>query len=238
MLRVRLTKILDKIPNCEVFADIGTDHGYIPVEAIKKNRCKKAIASDISKGSLEKAINEINKNSLSSLVDARLGSGLKVLKEDEVDVFVIAGMGGILIKNILKDDYKNVFKEKNPLMIFQPVQFPEILREYLIKNNFEIIDEDMVEDDEIIYSIILSKKKSNSTEEKWDDMDFEFGKINIENKHPLFLRLLDKKINSQEKIIHKLKGLDKERIKERLDEVNNLLQKYKELKNNVTFRNS
>lgn len=123
-------------------------------------------------------------------------------------------------------------------MIFQPVQFPEILREYLIKNNFEIIDEDMVEDDEIIYSIILSKKKSNSTEEKWDDMDFEFGKINIENKHPLFLRLLDKKINSQEKIIHKLKGLDKERIKERLDEVNNLLQKYKELKNNVTFRNS
>jgi len=230
MLSARLSKILEKIPSCDILADIGTDHGYIPLEAIKSNKCKKAIASDVSKGSLEKAINQVNLSNLNLVIDTRLGSGLKVLKEDETDVLIIAGMGGILIKEILKDDYDKKFKVKTPTMIFQPVQFPESLRKYLIENNFEIIDEDLVEDDKIIYNIIISKKGLGEKTDTWNDMDFEFGKINIEKKHPLLLKLLDRKINEQEKIIQKLKDAEGENISSRLEEVETLLYKFKELR--------
>ena len=58
----RLETILKLIPNGEVLADIGTDHGYIPTYAVKNNIVKKAIAADISKGSLEKAVIEIKNN--------------------------------------------------------------------------------------------------------------------------------------------------------------------------------
>ena len=59
MISKRLETILKLIPNGEVLADIGTDHGYIPTYAVKNNIVKKAIAADISKGSLEKAVIEI-----------------------------------------------------------------------------------------------------------------------------------------------------------------------------------
>lgn len=230
MLSGRLSKILEKIPSCDIIADIGTDHGYIPLEAIKSNKCNKAIASDVSKGSLEKAINQVNISKLNQVIDTRLGSGLKILKEDEADVVIIAGMGGILIEEILKEDYHKKFKVKNPTMIFQPVQFPERLRKYLIENSFEIIDEDLVEDDKIIYNIIVSKKRLAEKVNNWDEMDFEFGKINIEKKHPLLLKLIDRKINEQEKIIHRLKNAEGENISSRLEEVETLLYKFKELR--------
>ena len=78
-------------------ADIGTDHGYIPVYLLNKGHVDFAILADVNKGPLENARSEVRHNNLTDKVDLRLGSGIEVLNENEVDEVIIAGMGLSLI---------------------------------------------------------------------------------------------------------------------------------------------
>ena len=54
-LSKRLSTILEMLEPCEVLADIGTDHGFIPIEAVRRGLCRRAIASDVGRGPLERA---------------------------------------------------------------------------------------------------------------------------------------------------------------------------------------
>ena len=93
----RLLKIANLVTKGKKIADIGTDHGYIPVYLLNKGYIDFAILADVNKGPLENAKSEVIHNNLTDKVDLRLGSGIEVLNENEVDEVIIAGMGGILI---------------------------------------------------------------------------------------------------------------------------------------------
>ena len=205
MISKRLETILKLIPNGEVLADIGTDHGYIPTYAVKNNIVKKAIAADISKGSLEKAVIEIKNNNLQTKIETRLGSGLEVLEVDEADVVVIAGMGGILISEILNESYHKKYKAKHPILIFQPVQFSEKLRQYLYKNNFDILDEELIEDEGKFYHIIVSRYSLEMVLKTIDPPFDEIGNINYRKANEVLFKLLQSKINTNKAIIDKIK---------------------------------
>ncbi|MGL5244669.1 MAG: class I SAM-dependent methyltransferase, partial [Sarcina sp.] len=144
-LSLRLKTIASYVDNCECIADIGTDHGYIPIYLVKKGVCNKAIASDINKGPIEKAKLNVAFEGLSDKVKCLLGGGLKPLKKGEVNGVILAGMGGNLTRDILVDDIEKV--KLYEFLILQPAQNPEVLREYLYENKFEIIDEDLIKDD-------------------------------------------------------------------------------------------
>ena len=79
-LSKRLMKIASYVNYCEAIADIGTDHGYIPIYLVKNNKCNSAIASDINKGPIEKASTNIRFEGLSEKIKCLLGGGLKPLK--------------------------------------------------------------------------------------------------------------------------------------------------------------
>ena len=98
----RLLKIASLVDKDKRLADIGTDHGYIPVYLLNKNTIQYAILGDVNKGPLDNAKKEVMRNNLIDKVDLRLGSGIEVLKPNEVDEIIIAGMGGMLINDILK----------------------------------------------------------------------------------------------------------------------------------------
>lgn len=233
MISKRLRKILDMIPQSEVLADIGTDHGYIPVEAVKRKIVKKAIASDISKGSLSKAISEIAKNGLENDIYARLGSGLEVLNTDEADTVVIAGMGGILICEILKNEYHEKFRSDHPLLILQPVQFPEKLREYLYKSGFEICAEELIEDEGKIYHIIVSRYVDSKPQIK-EEIVYELGEINIKQNSELLQILIDKKIKKNIGILESLEKAENEDTSQKKHELSSQIKIYEELKKNAS----
>ena len=98
----RLLKIASLVSENKRVADIGTDHGYIPVYLLNKGIIDFAILADVNKGPLENARSEVKINKLEDKVDLRLGSGIEVLKKGEVDEVIIAGMGGILISELLE----------------------------------------------------------------------------------------------------------------------------------------
>ena len=107
-LSPRLAVISKHITRHQTKADIGCDHGLLSVYMILKGLVPKAIAMDLRPAPLEKARACIKKYQLEGQIDIRLSDGLKSLKPSEAETAVIAGMGGILIKDIL-DREENVF---------------------------------------------------------------------------------------------------------------------------------
>lgn len=150
-LMPRLQKIYDIAIPCETVADIGTDHAYIPLCLYLNGKCKRAIASDVGKGPLERAKSTLNEYGADNIF-LRLGSGLSTLSPKEAEVIIIAGMGGILIGEILNAS-ENIAKTAKQLVLQPMTAVPE-LREYLINHGYKIEKEYLVREDEKIYTII------------------------------------------------------------------------------------
>lgn len=197
----RLLKIASLVDKNKRLADIGTDHGYIPVYLLNKGKIDFAILADINKGPLENARSEVRRNKLENKVDLRLGSGIEVLKKGEVDEVIIAGMGGILIGELLEAN-KEVAHSVEKL-ILQPMQAQEELRSYLLNNGYEIIDECLEKEDFRLYEIIVAKYTGNNTSVE-DEIYYEVGKKLIENKDELLVEFIENKIKKYNNIIEKL----------------------------------
>lgn len=158
MISKRLNKISSHIKGKRM-ADIGTDHGLVPIFLIENKIVDYAIAADISKPSLQKAIDLAKEKNIE--LDARLGDGLEVLNpEDGIETVVIAGMGGVLIGEILSASEIS----KNVRLILQPMQGARELRKYLFENGYEIIDEDVVFEDDRYFEIIVAEYDGNIRE--------------------------------------------------------------------------
>ena len=151
-LSERLMSIIKLISNVETLADIGTDHGYIPIYAIKNYLCVKVIASDINKGPLAKAKSNIEKEGLYSSIELRLGAGLTVLKDNEANAAVISGMGGDLTRDIIESNIE-IFKSMEYIIV-QPAQNVDVFRNYIFKKGFNILDENICLDDNKFYETI------------------------------------------------------------------------------------
>lgn len=193
----RLTWILNKMDKCNVIMDVGTDHGYIPIELIKRNIADKVIASDINKDPLKKAKINISLEGLSNKIDLRLGGGLEPLKDKEAQGILIAGMGGNLIRDILENDMSKV---KNiDYLILQPAQNPEVLREYLYTGNYEVIDEDICLDEGKYYELFKVRYKENSST-KLEDIFYEVSPLLLNKKSEVFKEYLEEKIEKYKKV--------------------------------------
>lgn len=223
-LSMRLSAIRDMVPKGSVVADIGTDHGYIPVSLIENNISKKVIGTDVSRGSLDKIIALVKSLDLESKIETRLGNGLDVLKPYEVDSLIIAGMGGILIKDILERN-KDIVQSINNF-IFQPMVGAKELRQYLIGNNFKILDENLVLEEGKYYEIIFARREKSYIEK---DIYYDISKILLEKKHPLLGSFIQYKIDKLEKIINDIKLVGTERSREKHRKLERLLKDYKEV---------
>ncbi|KEH97489.1 tRNA (adenine(22)-N(1))-methyltransferase [Clostridium botulinum] len=223
-ISLRLKTIGSLVDKCEKICDIGTDHAYLPIYLIEKNICNNAIASDINKGPVEKAKSNIKKQGLSDKITCRLGGGLKTIKPNEVDVAIIAGMGGNLIRDIIEES-KDVFKRLD-YCILQPVQNPDILRKYIYESGYDILDEELCIDEGKYYEII--KIKYNNKCEKVEDVYYEVGKKLIDKKHPLIKDYINFKIDKYKNIVKYIKD-DTELASIRKSELNNNIIKLEEL---------
>lgn len=151
----RLNMIISHIDAKRV-ADIGTDHAYIPVQLALGGAVDKVIATDLNKGPLDAARANIDANGCESVVECRLGGGLSPIAAGECDTIVIAGMGGELISEILKEG-ESVAKTADRLLL-QPMNSQDTLRRFLLENGYEIIEEDLTVEVFKVYNLIIAQK--------------------------------------------------------------------------------
>ena len=226
-LSKRLMKIASYVNYCEAIADIGTDHGYIPIYLVKNNKCNSAIASDINKGPIEKASTNIRFEGLSEKITCLLGGGLKPLKVGEVNGVIIAGMGGNLIRDIILEDIEKV--KLYDFLILQPAQNPEVLREFLYNNNFEILNEDLILDDGKFYELFKVKYNENAKKiNVKDEISYEISSILLESNNSLVNDYIKSKIKKYENIITYIKD-DTSLAKKKKDILNEKINKLKEM---------
>ena len=194
----RIEFIVSNLEKVTTLADIGTDHGYVPLLALRNGICEKAIACDINKDPLAKGKLNAILEGIDDKIDFRLGNGFEPLEVNEVEEVVIAGMGGNLIRDIIEKDL-NKAASRNYLVLI-PAQNPEVLREYLYKNDFEIIKEDLCFDEGIYYELFKVRKAEGHATEL-DSIYYEISPMLLRSKHPVMKEYIDFKIEDYNKIL-------------------------------------
>jgi len=200
-LSIRLNEIISLVDKTSIIADIGTDHGYIPIYLIKNNLCNYVIASDINLGPKKKAEINIGMEGLTEKIQCRLGDGLNTIKPYEVQVVIIAGMGGYLIRDIIEERL-DIFKSLD-YAILQPAQNPEILRKYIHERGFKILEEELCFDQNKYYETI--KVAYDNKPEIEDDFYYEISKTIIRKKHVLLKDYVNYKLWIYNKICEEIK---------------------------------
>ncbi|MEW9125062.1 MAG: class I SAM-dependent methyltransferase [Thermotaleaceae bacterium] len=198
-LTPRLHTIVQFVNKEASVADIGTDHGYIPVYLIQHEIASRVIASDVNEGPLQSARNTIEANGLEHSIEVRLGSGLEVLSLGEVDTVIIAGMGGFLIRDILEANL--TLAHSVDRLILQPMVAQDELRRWLLENQFEIVDERLAKEEHRIYEVLLVRKGIQTIS---DEIYYDIGIKMIENRDPLLHEFIKKHIRKNAAIVESL----------------------------------
>ena len=204
-LSARLKCIADMVPEGMTLADIGTDHGYIPIVLCAAGKVPKAIAADINPGPLEICREHVRSAELTEKIECRLSDGLDAFVSGEAQCILIAGMGGDLIVDILcrgKD-----ITQKTDALVLSPHTHPEKVREYLYRGGYRITDEDMVRDAGKYYPVI--RAVYDGIIRKTDAAECYFGPVLLKQHHPVLKEYLEKEKHKYDEIAAYLKLIEK-----------------------------
>ncbi len=150
-LSKRLSAVARLVNQNALLADIGCDHGYLPVWLLLNNKIKSAVASDINEGPLASCRQLVAAYSLENKIKCRISNGLQEIKEKECTDIAVCGMGGELIADIVSSCKWAESREKH--FIFNPMTHSEILRKYLCDNGFEIQSDIIVKEGKHYYNV-------------------------------------------------------------------------------------
>ncbi len=190
-LSTRLHTIFDMVQDNCIAADIGCDHGLLPIALIQAGKCSHVYACDVRKGPLSRAQEAIAQCGLQNAITTRLCDGLQGLGDD-VEVVIIAGMGFDTICHILTQGMDKVEHYKQ--IILQCNSRMEDMRRWLHENGFTIDAEELVKDHH--YYQLLSVHKAPCT---MHEEQYLFG-IHLD-QHPLFKEYWTYILDKQKKII-------------------------------------
>ena len=224
-LSIRLKTVAEAVTKGNRVADVGTDHGYVPIYLVKNNLSPAGIAMDVNKGPLEKAQEHIREEKLGGKIATRLGNGLAPLEPGETDTVIIAGMGGDLICKILKAKPEFLIEGKE--FILQPQSEWFKIRRLLKEYRYQIEKEWFLKEDGKYYVIIkaepawtqpqrlkhqqpsiheyikeISETPANQavSEKDMESIYEQYGKYLIETKNPVLKEYLEKEITKK---VHK-----------------------------------
>lgn len=224
----RLERVAAFVPEGSRLADIGTDHGYVPIFLILEGKINYALAMDIRKGPLTRAGEHIREYGLQDKIETRLSDGLQKLGPGEADAVVIAGMGGELIIKILEEG-RHLW-DLVKVWILSPQSDLKKVRKYLARQNFLIEEETMLTEDGKYYTVMRVVRGPMKYER---EIDYLYGNYLIIHKDPVLMTFLEKEIYQAEVILKHLKQQDTESAKYRINGLTRELMLMKEAKHEM-----
>ena len=208
-LSKRMSALASLVTEGSRLADIGTDHGYIPIALVQKGRIPSALAMDVGKGPLSRAREHIHSQGLDTYIETRLSDGLTELHEGEADTVLIAGMGGMLMKRILEGGGHCLSSVGE--LILQPQSEIHLVRKFLAEHGYQITDEDIVLEDGKYYPMMhvdLTKQLTKPEQDRYLSEDGQvlcrYGECLLRDKNEVLHRFLQHTISQQEQILLKL----------------------------------
>ncbi|WP_054024234.1 tRNA (adenine(22)-N(1))-methyltransferase [Bacillus sp. FJAT-28004] len=223
----RLQKIADYVTVGSRVADIGSDHAMLPVYLLQMDKCPTAIAGELNRGPYEAAKKQGAAAGLTSRLTVRQGDGLNVLQPGEADTVTIAGMGGSLMSDILEAGHTAGKLEGVMELVLQPNVGEEVVREWLLKHNWYLAAESILEEDGKIYEVMHAIRVSDAKARNSELYDGRFLKLNLEadklfgvlkqmgpyllrEPQPVLLKKWRHELNKLERICEQLAGSELE----------------------------
>ncbi len=195
----RLSRLAAMVTEGSRLADVGTDHGYVPLCLYRQGRIPSAIAMDINEGPLERARAHIREAGLEHYIETRLSDGLHALRAGEADTVLIAGMGGGLTERILTDG-KGVLETVRELVL-QPQSEIWRVRRFLCENGWRIVCEDIVLDEGKYYPMFRAVK---GQAEPYGPGELLYGKSACQRSPEVMLEFLGKRLQNARQIQERL----------------------------------
>lgn len=194
----RLQALAQWVPRHSLFADIGTDHGYLPLFLLHEQQIRSAIAADLNQGPLDAAKQTAQKYGIT--LDLRLSNGLDKISPKEVDCVAIAGMGGMTILHILQA-WQAKLENWPGTFLLQPMSTQKELRLWLNQSGYTMVREQTICEGDTLYTLMEVKIEKDSA---YDVGELLVGRQNPQHPDPNRLLLLDLHLNKIEKILAKL----------------------------------
>lgn len=205
-LSKRLQLVRSYIADQSNVADIGADHAYLLLSLAEQGKLGKGVVGELNDGPLENARRQIERSGLSAQIDVRKGDGLAVLKPQEVDTIVLAGMGGTLIARILERGREKLVGVKR--LVLQPNVGGNQVRVWADQNGWHLVAESLVEDAGILYEVIVlepGEKPEQYIDEQFTKEELlAIGPLLWQQKHPLLVKKCKSERESCQRIIKQL----------------------------------
>ncbi|MBM6613811.1 tRNA (adenine-N(1))-methyltransferase [Desemzia sp. RIT804] len=229
-LSLRLERVANYVKKNDRLADIGSDHAYLPSALVLNQTIKYAIAGEVVDGPYQSAKSHVAELGFEKQIDVRFGDGLDVVElEDNITAISICGMGGSLIASILDKGFKAGKLSGKERLLLQPNVGEYTLRKWLVEHDYQIVAEDLLEENHKMYEIMIAKKSEQPVEAS--EADLQFGFLLKKDPTPMFKKKwqteLQKNKYIQESLLQsKSDQTDKLRnVKETIQEIEELLQK-------------
>ena len=195
----RLRKVAGFVPQDAKILDVGSDHAYLPIYLIQQGKISSAIAGEVVEGPYQSAVTNVADNQMSDKISVRLANGLVAFdKKDQIDVIIIAGMGGRLIADILDNGSAKLASVKR--LILQPNNREDELRRWLCGHDFQITEEAIVEENGKFYEIMIAEQGHqvlNAEQER-------FGPYLMREQSAVFLDKWQREVDKLEKALAKI----------------------------------
>lgn len=214
----RLLALAEMVSEGNVLADVGCDHGYIPIYLIRNKRIPKAIAMDIGEGPLGRARENIKAYGLEGYIETRLSDGLSELNPGEAESVIISGMGGPLMEQILQTGRETALSLRE--LILQPQSDIPHFRKYLAESGYVILDENMIYEDGKFYPMMKAVRGKSD----YSELEYRYGPVLLEKCHPVLRAYLDREKDKLQIIEDALRGNDSVSARERSVEIRKEMQ--------------
>jgi tRNA (adenine22-N1)-methyltransferase len=227
-LTPRLEAVARLVLPGQAAADIGTDHAYMPIYLIQSGKIPRAIATDIHDGPYQIARDKVKAYGLQDKIDVRKGDGLLPVKAGEVRVAIIAGMGGITIRDILGGSPQVVASLEQ--LILQPMTVPEEVRRWLAENGWKLDQEQLIKEDEKYYQLISAVKGVQMWPEHKQSLLWQLGPSLLEQGDKVLLAYIEKLLEVNRKMLEELKHLDTPKGEARVKQLAEQTEELEELR--------
>ena len=222
-LSKRMQSVADMIQPCDAVGDIGCDHAFKSIYLVEQRRAKRVIASDVRRGPIAIAKRNIEAMNLSDQIEIRMGDGLDTIVPGEVNAVVLAGMGGMLMIDILERGEEVVTRCDQ--LVLQPQSDIEKVRRYLAEKGYHLADEQMLIDAGKYYNLLdvrvheMVQKDEYDCSKLADDWCYMYGGSLLRKKDPVLRSWLVKRRDTTAGLINSLSGKNTENAAKRLKTV-------------------
>ena len=202
----RLETIIERMPDSGCLADIGCDHAYVAIEAVRRGRAARALACDVRKGPLQQAAEHILCAGLAGKIETRLSDGLEQVAPGEADTVVVAGMGGPLMERILQGRLGDFAH-----FVLSPQSEIPHFRRFLLAEGMQIDEETMLIDEGKYYVILNVSKRADAASSDTmyvTEEDFLYGGRLLRRLDPVLKSFLEKEKTRYEGILRQTDSLE------------------------------